>query len=485
MSNAGPGEVELLEIGKLEHALIEAHRALPGVLATSQYNRLRYALSMARMHRFSPGAAGGSAVRFDVEVDQEILAGLRARLLSRLGPILLGDLEPGSLLVRARRWQDRLAPEINEVRDTLLRRHADEFSPDEFDDEVGHRTLVVVAGGGGGAGYIYLGAFDLLEQVGLTPGLIVGSSMGSIIGLFRARRLRPDLEANVRFATGVDPEKLFRFVSLNRRYGLPGIMRLFLQNAIGEQFSLEGGRGLLLSDLEIPFISVVAGVRPDALRTSPDEWGLRRRLGVTRRPSRIALSAQIGRQLVQMADFLNPIAVKAIGMGADDLTCAANAVDAAGFSAAIPGILHYDVTREDPEMHRVLGDLMHREEVVALVDGGVAANVPAHVAWKAVREGRIGTRNTHILALDCFQPRLAPSHAWLWPVMRLVQVQLERQRAYMDQLVRFDHTLSPVSLLPSRDAIEKVIAAGRRQVEEIVPMLQASLQSFRWPGAGD
>lgn len=482
MSNGAPSEGDLLEIAKMEHSLLEAQRALPGVLTHRQYTRLRYALSMARMHRFAPGAARGASVRFDVEVDQDVLAKLRGRLISRLGPPLERELEPGSRLIRARRWHDRLQAEIDEARRVLLRHHADEFSEEELDEEVGHRTLVVVAGGGGGAGYIYLGAFDLLERVGITPGLIVGASMGSIVGLFRARHRRPELGSNLQLAAGIDSERIFRFVSLNRRYGLPGIMRLFLQNAIGEQFRMEDGRGARLSDLEIPFISVVAGVRPDALRTSPDEWGLRRRLGGTQRPSRIALSAQIGRQLVQMADFLNPIAVKAIGMGADDLTCAANAVDAVGFSAAIPGILHYDVTREDPEMHRVLGDLMHREEVVALVDGGVAANVPAHIAWKAVREGRIGTRNAHILAMDCFQPRLTPSHAWLWPVMRLIQVQLERQRIYADQLLRFERTLSPVTLLPSRRALEGVMEEGRSQIQELVPAVQASLESFRWPG---
>ena len=53
-----------------------------------------------------------------------------------------------------------------------------------------------------------------------------------------------------------------------------------------------------------------------------------------------------------------------------------DAVDAAGFSSAVPGVLHYDMTRDDPRMTEMLETLMEREDVVGLVDGGVANNVP-------------------------------------------------------------------------------------------------------------
>ncbi|MEO2169789.1 MAG: patatin-like phospholipase family protein [bacterium] len=482
MSTEQKIEMDLLKLERMDRGLVAANRALPGVLSHEQYTKLRYAFALARLTAFAPGAArsGGREARLSVRVAPEGIAKLRQRLLARLGPALVPELESGAQLIRARRWLTKLRPEITETRAALLRHHLNDFSVGELDAELGHKTLVVVAGGGGGAGYIYLGAFDALDRVGLTPGLLVGSSMGSVIGLFRARQRKPDFRSHLKLATSLDPEQVFRFVGLNRRYGLPGIMRLFLQHSIGETFRFPDGTGYRIEDLEIPFIPVVAGVRPDALRSPPEEWGEQQHLGGAERPNRLALSAQVGRQLVQLARFLTPVAVKQIGMGADDLTRSANAVDAVGFSAAIPGILHYDVTRDDPPMVAILDAVMERDEVVALVDGGVAANVPACLAWRTVQEGRIGTRNAYILAWDCFSPRLALSQAWLWPVMRLVQLQLAEQQRYATHLLQFDKTLSPMTLLPGRPLLERIMAEGRRQTDAILPEVQAVMAPFGW-----
>ncbi|MEC9399645.1 MAG: patatin-like phospholipase family protein, partial [Myxococcota bacterium] len=40
--------------------------------------------------------------------------------------------------------------------------------------------------GGGGAGLMHLGVFSLFNELGHCPELIVGSSMGSIMGALRA-----------------------------------------------------------------------------------------------------------------------------------------------------------------------------------------------------------------------------------------------------------------------------------------------------------
>ena len=42
--------------------------------------------------------------------------------------------------------------------------------------------------------------------------------------------------------------------------------------------------------------------------------------------------------------------LKKIYLGADKLTKAFDVLDAIGFSAAIPGIFHYDILRNDPRM---------------------------------------------------------------------------------------------------------------------------------------
>ena len=482
MSTESGIEVQRSELEKMDRALVDAGLLLPGVLSHEQYTKIRYALSLARLSSFQPGAAvsGARNDRPDVVIDDSWAASLRQAVRETLKPILLGHDEPGGQLVAAREWLEQFRGEIATTRTRILQAHSEDFSVAELDAEIGRKTLVVVAGGGGGSGYIYLGAFAALDRLGIIPGLIVGASMGSVIGLFRARWRHPDFASHVRLATSLEADRVFRFASIRRRYGLPGIMRLFLQGSIGEGLNLPDGSPCRISDLEIPFVSVVAGVRPDALRSSPDEWGEVRRLGAAEKPSRIALSAQVGKQLLQMMALLNPVSVSAIGFGEDDRTMHANAVDAVGFSAAIPGILHYDVTRNDPAMHEVLGSLMEREQVVALIDGGVAANVPAREARQAVSAGRIGTRNACVLAMDSFRPRLVPSHAWLWPVMRMVEIQLREQRPYANFVLRFTGTLSPVTLLPGTESIERVMRAGQKQTERIAPALQATLQPFLW-----
>ena len=482
MSTESEKEVQRGELDRIDRALVETGLLLPGVLSHEQYTKLRYGLSLARLTTFQPGAAatGRCNERPDVVIEETDIRDLHQEILATLGPILLSAAEPGARLVSAREWLEKFRPLITATRDRLLQVHGDQFSAEELDAEVGRKALVVVAGGGGGAGYIYLGAFAALERLGIVPGLIVGSSMGSVVGLFRARWRAPDIASHMELATSLEADRIFRFASIRRRYGLPGIMRLFLQSSIGERLNLPDGSPCRISDLEIPFVSVVAGVRSDALRSSPDEWGEVRKLGGTEKPSRIALSARVGKQLLQMMDFFNPVSVSAIGLGQDDRTMHANAVDAVGFSAAIPGILHYDVTRNDPEMHEILGSLMEREQVVALIDGGVAANVPARLARQTVAQGRIGTRNVCVLALDSFRPRLVPSHAWLWPVMRMVEGQLREQRPYANFMVRFTGTLSPITLLPGLDAVARVMSEGQQQTESIAPALQATLKPFGW-----
>ena len=81
-------------------------------------------------------------------------------------------------------------------------------------------------------------------------------------------------------------------------------------------------------------------------------------------------------------------------------------------------------------MDAILTKLMEREDVSALVDGGVANNVPARTAWTQVQNGRIGTRNTYVLAFDCFHPQLSLGHIWMQPVTRAVAYQVALNQRY-------------------------------------------------------
>ncbi len=70
--------------------------------------------------------------------------------------------------------------------------------------------------------------------------------------------------------------------------------------------------------------------------------------------------------------------------------------------------------------------LCEEKDVAALVDGGTASNVPIELAWKRVRDGRLGTRNACYLAFDCFHPQWDPRHLWLVPITQAIQLQMVR-----------------------------------------------------------
>lgn len=53
-----PTETARLRIKRMEAALIRSHLARPDVLPAADYELLRYALVLARLERFLPGAAG-------------------------------------------------------------------------------------------------------------------------------------------------------------------------------------------------------------------------------------------------------------------------------------------------------------------------------------------------------------------------------------------------------------------------------------------
>ena len=105
-------------------------------------------------------------------------------------------------------------------------------------------------------------------------------------------------------------------------------------------------------------------------------------------------------------------------LGADPETRRLAALDAAGFSAAIPGVLSYDLAPDDAEGARILEPVFARHSLSGLVDGALSTLIPARYAWEAIEAGRIGTRHTAILALDAIaKPRGA--NALLLPLLRV------------------------------------------------------------------
>ena len=479
-----PSAEPTLLLQKMENKLVRHHLAKPDVLSVEELRRLRYILNFARLADFEPGAAGpgGSRGRGDVAVGAE-LAPWRARVADALYGPLREERDPATALARARDVLAELTDDQDEQRRALIEAHGNDFSAAELDAEVGYKKLVTVLGGGGGAGFVYIGGMQRLLEAGQIPDYMIGSSFGSIMGSVVARTLPVPIEEYVAWAKTVSYGAILGPERLRRRHGLAGVFSLRFDQFAEALFRRGDGERMRMSDLAIPFDVVVAGVRRQPYAALPSRFR-RPELAALQMRSfpflPIGIGPQVAARLWQVSAFIDLRVVKPIVIGDDDQTREFNVVDAASFSSAIPGVLHHETS--DPRMVPLLDTLCEEKEVAALVDGGAASNVPVELAWKRVRDGRLGTRNACYLAFDCFHPQWDPRHLWLAPIAQAVQLQMVRNAPYADHLVRFAPTLSPANLAPSATSIDRACAWGRKSVDKAIPVTTALLEPTWWEG---
>jgi len=79
--------------------------------------------------------------------------------------------------------------------------------------------LALALGGGGVRCMAHVGVIDAIDKEGIKPDLIVGSSIGSVIGGVYAYRTDPEFLYNfaIRFADGIMARKIEKFLSTNPR----------------------------------------------------------------------------------------------------------------------------------------------------------------------------------------------------------------------------------------------------------------------------
>lgn len=473
-----------LLLQRMENRLIRHHLANPDVLSAEELRRLRYILNFARLADFEPGAAGpgGSRGRGDVSVGAEI-----APWLSRVADALYGPLreepDPVTALKTAREVLETLAADQDDQRCVLIERHGNDFSAAELDAEVGYKKLVMVLGGGGGAGFVYIGGMQRVLEAGQVPDYMIGASIGSILGSLASRELPVPIDDYMAWAKSVSYRAILGPERLRRRHGLAGMFALRFDQFAHAMLSREDGERLRMSDLAIPFDIVIAGVRNQPYSALPSrfrrpELAALQLRSVPFRP--IGIGPVVGARMWQVAAFIDLRVVKPIIVGGDDPARDLDVVDAASFSAAIPGVLHHETN--NPRMIPLLDALCEEKDVSALVDGGTASNVPIEMAWKRVRDGRLGTRNACYLAFDCFHPQWDPKHLWLAPITQAVRLQMVRNLPYADYLVRFAPTLSPANLAPSAAAIDRASRWGHKSVDAAIPLTSALLEPTWWEG---
>ncbi len=442
----------------------------PGWLSQRDEGRLRYALSLARLTdvRASDGR--------DVDL-ADLLRPLRTRLTETLSPLLLDRRgvvnrpEIGSLL-------PILTELAREHRDRLKEETRDLIAWEDIDAEIRNKILVLACGGGGGSGYVYLGAFQTLEDRGITPSLISGTSIGGILGAFRARSLSFNIGDVPRVFRTLAWGGLFKPSNSRGNYGLPGPLRLDLRDGIGRFFRGDGSDYARLKDLPIPLIVMATGIRQGELPHEP-EWYEHRldleasALGKRRFGARWARDVVRGlwRAVSDLAQ--RPGALRSLVLGADGVTRSYDVLDAIGFSAAVPGVIHYDLHSGSKRMAGLLDQLFEQRQLLRLTDGALVDNVPARAAWRAVQSGRLGRRNALVLAMDAFAPKLTQP-MWI-PLQRMARPNVLRSIRYAHIIKTFTRTLSPLEVVPPPERLQKAIQWGREELAHEMPLVERLL----------
>lgn len=429
----------------------------PGVLHHRHEALFRYALALAQMNLFRTPEG------YDVELAEEV-DGLRSWMLEAICPLISDDAEPNVDMLRE--IASVLALRVDSTRDALLESHIDDFGSEHLDAELLEKNAVLVLGGGGGSGLLHLGTFSLLNEMGIIPDLIVGSSMGSIMGLLRAiDRTYDPVNTALALPKHFDMNSLFRPFTGYSRYGFPGAFHLNLLRMAREIFeSLVGNGTPRFEDLPIRLEIVATGIRTGfevesdryekAAQENPE-------LGPASMRKMMRLFFRAVRDLSRNPRFLAQVV-----FGRDELTRPFPVIEAVGFSCAVPGLLHYDIFHDDPETLGPLDTIFERDRLSRLCDGGVINNVPSRVAWESVQSGSIGRRNSFILALDVFAPVTRGANMIWIPIQQIARPAVQTNKPYADYHKTFRETPSPLQIMiTSYSKLKMVVEAARDQLQ--------------------
>ncbi|MFL5321885.1 MAG: patatin-like phospholipase family protein [Myxococcaceae bacterium] len=452
---------------QMEISLVRAAADDPDLVTPLEEAVLRSALSLARLYRVRHDGR-------DIGVGAS-LEEFRDEVVRRFSPVLAAKERPrrDQLVPLSRDFRDK----FRSARDAVIKRNAHRLPAEAISRELTHKALVVVAGGGGGTGYVYMGAMALLDEYGIRPSLMVGTSIGAILSLFRSRIAHFDQTEMINIVRGLSWKKLFRAISTENRYGLPAALRLFLRAGIGRYFNASSDAsapGMKLSELPVPTIITVSGIRRGMLPRPLESYERLLNIGPRSFLNPALVASRASAALSVLGEFFTrPEIMVKLHLGADEMTREFDALDAAGFSSALPGIIHYDVLREDQRMRGLLDALMEEKGLFRLIDGGLVDNLPAKAAWRAVHKGFIGTRNAFILALNGFSMKLS-TPLWL-PLQRLAEMTAAPNRPYAHLVKDFKKTLSPLELVPSVELASQAIEMGKKQLVQDVPFLTRML----------
>ena len=336
--------------------------------------------------------------------------------------------------------------------------------------EWGAPLLALAIGGGGGVSYISLGALDLLEGLGIRPAMVMGASMGSIVAAMRSLSSDFSIESVLLMTEELSEKRLLSVSSMHNRYSIPGALRLMLRAGLGERLQTDTGHWIRMSETVIPLRVVVSGLAGEAPHAM-DYYEHLFEGSLTRRSLR-RLILNMTRLIGEF--FVGDGLLQPLVLGGDALTSQLDVADALGFSSSIPGLLHYDVDREDNRSHSVLTEIMQTHGLSRLIDGGFAENVPVLSLRREVQSGSLGRSNVLIAGLDGFAPNLLRQPLWL-PAQQLIRSQVQRSEQEADYWWSFKRPLSPQNIFPAPSLLREVVQRGRDEFTFVARALQEAL----------
>lgn len=446
-----------------EIALARKLRESPAFLHPRRIDLLRYALRLAQL-------SSGGGERDDL-VDR--IGSFRLRLLQMLSPVLPTDperIESGPLDRRI----PKVARLVEQARASVAR--AGVASESQLDAMLAEKRLAIVLGGAAGSGYVFLGALERLEKMGIRPDYLVGCSVGSILAVIRARTRDFDLEKLFADVQRIRERGVFRAPDPNPRYGLPGALKIDLRQALGDLFESARGGQRSLAEMELAVDVLATGLGAGALAGSREAYARMvdadlHGVGDLAELKRSTLVRVVG-ALVSLA--MSRRVVTPLLLGSDPATARLAALDAAGFSSAIPALFQCDVPADDAESAAILDRLFEERRFVGLVDGALSSLVPARYAWEALEAGRLGSRSYLLLALDAMA-RTRGVNTPLVPLLRTISATADRDRAFWDLHLNFRDAPPFLDLFPTEARLRRAARSGAREFADTAELVRTIL----------
>lgn len=466
MSKFGRHFVRTRDLKTFERRLIRLVVQRPGVLNPQHEALFRYATVLARLHTLRTPEGR------DVSISDEVES-LRRWMIEAVVEHLPGDDQADVDALR------QLAPilsiRLERSRNSIIQNHINDFSAEHLDQEVRFKKLVFVLGGGGGSGLTHLGLFSLFKELDIAPDLIVGSSMGAMMGTLRAINLDYDpIATALSLPRELNYNAIFKPYTGYSRYGFPGAFHMNLLRLAREVFEkLIGHSTLRFHELPIKMQIVSTGIRAgfqldeeqyaNAAQKQAKSGSIRKTIG---------LFFKVVRQLAS-----NPRLLSQVVFGKDHPTEHFPVIEAVGFSCAVPGLLHYDVYHDDPETIDPLNTIFQEKQLLRLCDGGIVNNVPSQVAWDSVQRGTLESRNAFIMASDVFAP-ISSSRNLIWiPVQQVARGNVLANRPYADYHKTFQNPPNPLQIIINKySRLKTIVQSARDELDEDKPLIKRALE---------